>query len=93
MDRDGDTTYAHYRQDVEPVLDRAKALRNDGLADKGIKNDFWHYGYLPAVVILELRAKYGLNVFDKNHVKRVFEVVNRDYPHLKTTDKIHVPRH
>lgn len=83
----------HYRQDVEPVLEYAKRLRNDGLTDYGIKNDLWHYAQIPAVVIMEMRFKHGVDVFDKNATKKVFELINREYPHLKTTEKNHWVRH
>lgn len=89
---DGDESnrlQVHYRQDVEPVLEYAKILRNDSLTDKGIKNDWWLYAVFPPVVILEFKHKYGIDIFNKNHMKRAFEILNRDYPHLKTTSKRH----
>ncbi len=79
----------HYRQDVEPLLDYTRTLRNEGATDKGIKNDLWHYAQIPQVVILEMRFKHGVDIFNKNHTKRVFELINREYPHLKTTEKMH----
>jgi hypothetical protein len=79
----------HYRQDVEPVLDYARILRNDGLTDSGIKRDFWLYAVIPPVVILELRHKYGLDIFKRDHYKRAIDVINSDYPYLKTTEKVH----
>lgn len=79
----------HYRQDVEPLLEYTKFLRNEGATDSGIKNDFWHYAQIPQVVILEMRFKHGVDIFNKNDTKRVFELINREYPHLKTTNKMH----
>lgn len=83
----------HYRQDVEPVLDLARAERNDGLTDYGIKQDLWLYARIPPVVILELRFKYGIDIFKRDHLKKAFEVINRDYPYLKTTEKRHTLTH
>jgi hypothetical protein len=83
----------HYRQDVAPVLDYTKALRNDGLTDHGIKNDLWHYAQIPPVVILEMKFKHGVDCFKKDHLKKVFELLNREYPYLKTTEKNHWLRH
>ncbi len=83
----------HYRQDVEPVLDYTKRLRNDGLTDHGIKNDLWHYAQIPPVVILEMKFKWGVDVFKKDHLKRDFELLNREYPYLKTTEKNHWLKH
>jgi hypothetical protein len=83
----------HYRQDVEPILERNKILRNGGLTDSGIKRDMWLYASIPPVVILKLRFEYGLDVFDRNDIKRVMEVINRDFPHVKCTNKTHTITH
>jgi hypothetical protein len=82
----------HYRQDVEPVLDLAKIERNYGLADKkvnGQSEDMRLYARIPAVTILELRFKHGIDVFDKDHQKRLFQLINTEYPALKTTTLTH----
>lgn len=90
-----DSTYGdnrlqiHYRQDVEPVLELAKTERINGLADKGIKNDLWLYARIPPVVILEMKYKHGVDIFKKDHLKKAFDLINREYPHLKTTEKHH----
>ena len=79
----------HYRQDVEPVLEYTRQLRNSGLADQGIKRDMWHYAQIPPVIIMEMRFKHGVDLFNRDHEKKVFELINREYPHLKTTNKHH----
>jgi hypothetical protein len=80
----------NYSQDVEPILDLAKYERTHGLADKaGKKQDLHLYARIPPVTILELKHKYGLDVFKRDHMKRIMEVINRDYPLLKCTDKTH----
>lgn len=83
----------HYRQDVEPVLEYTKRSRNDGLADHGIKNDLWHYAQIPPVIILEMKFKHGVDVFNKDHLKKVFQLINSEYPALKMTNKTHVLAH
>lgn len=83
----------HYRQDVEPVLELAKTERINGLTDKGIKQDFWLYARIPPVIIMEMRFKHGVDLFNRDHEKRVFELINREYPHLKTTEKHHAVKH
>jgi hypothetical protein len=83
----------HYRQDVEGVLNYTKALRNDSMTDAGIKRDMWHYAHIPQVVIYEMLYKHGVDIFNKDHTKKVFELINREYPHLKTTSKVHYERH
>lgn len=91
-----DSTYGdhrqqfHYRQDVEPVLDLAKEERNWGLADKvGKRTDLHLYARVPPVIILEIKHKYGVDCFKRDHLKRFFNIINQHYPHLKTTDKHH----
>jgi hypothetical protein len=83
----------HYRQDVEPLLEYTRALRNDGATDHGIKNDLWHYAQIPPVIVLEMRFKHGVDIFNRDHMKKAFELINREYPYLKTTEKMHWVKH
>ncbi len=83
----------HYQQDVEPILELSKYERVNGLTDKGIKNDMWLYARIPPVVILEMRFKHGVNIFDRNHQARAVDLINREYPYLKTTEKHHGIKH
>lgn len=71
--------------DVQPVLDFTKWAQNEaGLNRQGIKEGWWLYAKIPPIVILQMRAK-GINVFDQNDQKRMFEEINASYPHLKCT--------
>lgn len=80
----------HYRQDVEPILEVATAERNSGYADRvGKQTDIHLYARVPPVTILEIKHKYGVDCFNRNHLKRFFQILNEHYPHLKCTDKIH----
>jgi len=79
----------HKMQDVSALLDRNQELRNSGATDAGIKRGLWLYASIPLVIQYELLSKYGLNIHDKNHTGRIFDVINRDYPYLKTTAKHH----
>lgn len=83
----------HYQQDVEPVLDYCKMLRNDGLTDYGIKNDLWHYAHITAVAILKLKYEDGVDIFNRNHYPRLFQLLNTKYKYLKTTEKQHTVKH
>lgn len=76
-------------QNVQGLLDRNAELRATRATDIGIKKGLWHYASVPLVVQYELLTKYGLNIHDKNHTDRIYQVINRDYPALKTTDKTH----
>lgn len=81
----------HYRQDVEPILDLAKYERDNGLADtkKAKQDDIRLYARIPETVILELRFKWGCDIFDRNHLKRAMYLINTEYPHCKTTNMTH----
>lgn len=83
----------HYRQDVEPLLDYTKMLRNENATDSGIKRDMWHYAQIPPVIVMEMRYKHGVDIFNKNDTKKIFELINREYPKLKVTNKNHWERH
>jgi hypothetical protein len=84
----------HYEQDVEPVLDLANIERAGGHADKQAKTAKWGeeihlYARIPPVIILEMKYKHGVDIFKKDHMKKAFELINREYPKFKTTDKVH----
>jgi hypothetical protein len=83
----------HKQQDVEALLDRNAEIRATGAADAGIKKGLWHYASVPLAVQYELLTKYGLNIHNKSHTDRIFDVINRDYPALKVTQKHHSRRH
>jgi len=51
------------KQDVEPYIEYAKTLRNDeDYTKKGIKNNFWHVGTLPQIVI-DKWSREGFNIY------------------------------
>lgn len=86
-----DTTYVGSEQDVSLLLDANKALQNeDSYTKKGMKDGWWHYAAYPAVIIEKWLNEHGVNVFNKDHQKKVFELTNRpEYRYLKTTTKMH----
>lgn len=88
-EQEGDDTLLIRTQDVQPLLDRNKAMANEGVMDKGIKESWWHYCDIPAVVELELRKK-GIDIYNPDHGRRMFEEINCNYPYLKRTHKKHV---
>jgi hypothetical protein len=84
-------SYIRTEQDVQPLLDYNAALRNGGLKDKDPEKGgpmMRHYASVPMVVINELLTK-GINFFDKNDFPRVIAEINKNYPYLKVTDKVH----
>lgn len=78
-----------YTQDVSGFLERMQQLRNnEDYSKKGIKEEWWHYCSIPAVVEIELRNK-GLKLENKDHLKDILKEVNSYYSKLKATDKHH----
>jgi hypothetical protein len=84
------------QQDVEPLLDRNKALQNDeSYSQAGIKNDMWHFAHVPIVVQLKWLVKYGAehDPMKKGNEKLLFSLLNDpEWRYLKTTNKIHLGR-
>jgi hypothetical protein len=90
---DGDESnrlQVHYRQDVEPILELAKYERNNGLSDQRYKKTGMAlYARIPPVIILELRHKYGVDIFKRDHLRRAMQLIESEYPALKCTDRTH----
>lgn len=77
----------HTTQDVEAVLKYTHQSAVDGATDAGIKKGWWLYAKIPPVVQLQLRAK-GINIHDPDTTARMIAEINRNYPHLKCTQKV-----
>lgn len=84
-----DTTYVGSEQDVSLLLDRNKMLQNDPeYWKRGVRECWAHFASYPAIIIEKWLTEYGVNVFDKDHAKKVKELTNRpEYRYLKTTTK------
>lgn len=80
-----------HEQDVGAILDGNKRLaNNEGLTQRGIKADMWHYATIPNALIVKWKQELGLDVFDQSQRKRVFKLLNSpEYRYLKTTTKHH----
>jgi len=89
-DHSTDTTIVGSEQDVVKLLEQNKRLQNDDdYTKQGIKAGWWHYASYPAIIIEKWFNEYGVNVFDRNHEKKVTELTNRpEYRYLKTTRKM-----
>lgn len=94
----GVTQYFHYHestgewgiesvQDVDPILDWNKSAQNhDSYSSNGIKNEFWHVARIPIVIQEKWLREDGIDVFNKDHWKKVKSKLNDpDYRYLKTT--------
>lgn len=85
---DDDKLVVQKIEDVEGLLDRNQELRNSGATDVGIKKGLWHVASIPVTVQYELLKK-GINIFQKDDHRKMWEEINANYPYLKTTNKTH----
>ena len=91
-DHSTDTTHIETVQDVSQALRYVKGKANDtGYRQKGLKEDFFHVAHVPAVVVVELKQKYGMDCFstDQKHLEEVLKTIQRHYPHLMPSGKIY----
>ena len=74
-------------QDVDTILDMNKSMQNDeSYSELGIKNEFWHVARIPVVIQEKWLREDGIDVFNKDHWKKVKRKLNDpDYLYLKTT--------
>lgn len=84
-----DQLVTHKEQDCTGMVDHFKAMANEGVTDAGIKKELWHYCSIPVGVQYELLWKHGVDISKRDHWPRLFDLVNKEYPHLKTTHKVH----
>lgn len=85
-DHDSKQTIIEYVQDASPYLERNKAAQLQDNAKQQIKNNWWHVASIPVGVQYKWMTQHGVNVWDKNHRKAVFRLLNDpDYRYLKTT--------
>lgn len=83
-----------HSQDVENILDANKRLASaTDLTRKGIKKDMLHYASIPNTLVVKWKQEKGVDVFNPNHRKRLFELLNDpEYKYLKTTHITHAER-
>jgi len=85
-DYNSNITYIQKVQDVEPILERNKALANSEHQAKGIKSCWWHHATIPNTVI-EAWLKEGVDIFSKapEQKKLVRRMLNHpDWRYLRT---------
>lgn len=84
------------RQDVTPILDENRQLRDDDdYTKQGIKNGEWHYARIPIWVQMKWLNEYGLENWPMHprNSDLLFKLLNSsEWGYLKTTNKIHVAR-
>ena len=83
----------HTYQDVEPFLDRAERLRNEGATDEVFKNNgVAMYADIPLSIVGQM-MKDGINIFDQNDLPKVISEIETKYSRFKTTYKRHAVPH
>ena len=79
-----------HEQDVTPALEIAHYRATDGdYSRKGIKEDWWHYAKVPNTIILKMKLEDGVDFFDKNDARRMFQLLNTKYKAFKMTSGNH----
>jgi hypothetical protein len=82
-----------YSQDVSATVDLSEAIANDGNSTKrGLKESMLHYAHIPDIVALKMKFEDGVDPFDANNSKKVFDLINTKYKRLKTTTLVHRPK-
>jgi hypothetical protein len=78
-----------YQQDVSGHLDLAARMRadSDALWREGMKDSLCHAAYIPDLVIVDMKNRFGVDFYDKNQRKRVLQLLDTEYPRCKTTEK------
>lgn len=89
-----DTSYVGRVQDAEAILEVNKALaKESSYTREGMRDAWLHYATIPLLLIEKWKAEEGIDVFNKDHARRVFQKLNApEYRYLKTTNKVHIPR-
>ena len=89
-----DETRIIHIAEATPVLEHNKALANDmEYTKKGMKNEFVKYASIPVGVQVDWLINKGVDVYNKDHGKKVWELVNQpEYRYLKCTTMHHKPR-
>ena len=68
-------------QDVEPILEENKARRNHGIVGK----DWRHAASIPNIIIEKWIKEKGVNVFNKDHMPKVKQLLNDpEWAYLRT---------
>ncbi len=90
---DDSITIGHH-QDVTPILEWNKSLALDTARTKdGMRESFWHYAKIPNVVAMKWKIEHGVDIFDRNHEKAMFRLLNDpENMYLRSTDKRHAPK-
>ena len=84
-DAGADRTIIETVQDVEPILERNKALQNDDAGGWSPTRDLRRAATIPDIIILKWRNEEGIDVYDPNHWPAVkLKLNSSEYRWLRT---------
>lgn len=82
-----DTEALEYEQDVEPILERNKALQADNEGKS--MGDGCHVASIPSSIQLKWLIEHGVDITNKDHMPGVKRLLNSDeYRYLKVRNII-----
>ena len=82
---DGKAFYIEEIQDVSPIIEMNKAIQNhhnggamgmNQIFKDGAKKGWAHVARIPDLIIHKWKVDYGIDVFNKNHIKAVRKLLN-----------------
>jgi hypothetical protein len=83
---EADSVDVRYEYDSTPIIDRNKALQNEGF-DR--RSEMWHVASIPVGIMYEWLAKHGVNAWNPQHMDAVKKLLNSsDYRWLKVKNVI-----
>jgi len=90
-DHASDSTIIGREEDVTAYVEYGKELqKHEQYSKDGIKRGWWHYCLFPPIIIEKWLREFGVDVFNRDHQKKVFGLINQpEYRYLKTTTKMH----
>lgn len=74
-------------QDAEPALKRARKLR-DMHQYTSSREDLVHIGYVPNNILVKWKQEHGVDVWNKDDLPKVEQLLNKEYKKLRTVDRI-----
>lgn len=79
-----------HQQDVSKALKKAAHLRSDpNHIQHQMKEDLIHYAIIPEVIQLDMKERFGVDFWNRDHAAKVYELVNTEYKAFKTTEITH----
>ena len=83
--------YIHKKQDLQPVIEQARAVKNSGLNERrNKKTGMLKYATIPPVVEALIMQKYGVkNIYTREFMPKLLKIIDTEYPHLKCTEMKH----